>query len=146
LFLCTGNYYRSRFAEILFNHEARHRGLAWQADSRGLDPDPYNVGPISSHTLAALRQLGIDCPTVRRFPQTVSQDDLEAADLIVAVKRTEHHPLLADNFPEWVERVEFWHVDDLDCAGPQVAIPSLRDLVGQLLDRLTSAGTRHAVR
>jgi hypothetical protein len=36
LFLCTGNYYRSRFAELLFNHLAKQRGLDWQATSRGL--------------------------------------------------------------------------------------------------------------
>ena len=137
LFLCTGNYYRSRFAEILFNHEARRRNLAWQADSRGLDPDCFNPGSISSHTLRALRLLGIECPTCDRFPQTVSQGDLEAADLIVAVKRAEHHPLLAAGFPDWVERVEFWHVDDLDCAGPEVAIPALKQLVADLLHRLS---------
>ena len=36
LFLCTGNYYRSRFAEHLFNWLATKQGLDWQADSRGL--------------------------------------------------------------------------------------------------------------
>ena len=52
LFLCTGNYYRSRFAEVLFNHLARERGLRWRAESRGLDLaiGVNNVGPISPHT------------------------------------------------------------------------------------------------
>ena len=36
LFLCTGNYYRSRFAAILFNHLARERSSPWSASSRGL--------------------------------------------------------------------------------------------------------------
>ena len=36
LFVCTGNYYRSRLAEALFNHEAERTGLPWQAFSRGL--------------------------------------------------------------------------------------------------------------
>lgn len=36
LFLCTGNYYRSRFAEYLFNREAKQHGLNWHADSCGL--------------------------------------------------------------------------------------------------------------
>jgi protein-tyrosine-phosphatase len=36
LFLCTGNYYRSRFAEVLFNSVAGKMGLPWQAYSRGL--------------------------------------------------------------------------------------------------------------
>src|SRR5262249_40863295 len=35
LFLCTGNYYRSRFADILFSAEASRRGLAWSSFSRG---------------------------------------------------------------------------------------------------------------
>jgi protein-tyrosine phosphatase len=36
LFLCTGNYYHSRFAEILFNSVASRMGLPWRASSRGL--------------------------------------------------------------------------------------------------------------
>ncbi len=36
LFLCTGNYYRSRFAEALFNSVAGKMGLPWRASSRGL--------------------------------------------------------------------------------------------------------------
>jgi protein-tyrosine phosphatase len=40
LFLCTGNFYRSRFAEELFNHLARQKRLDWVADSRGLVKNP----------------------------------------------------------------------------------------------------------
>jgi protein-tyrosine phosphatase len=35
-FLCTGNYYRSRFAEALFISVAVRMGLPWRASSRGL--------------------------------------------------------------------------------------------------------------
>jgi hypothetical protein len=35
LFLCTGNYYRSRYAEELFNHLAKVKGHSWRAFSRG---------------------------------------------------------------------------------------------------------------
>ena len=50
LFLCTGNYYRSRFAAILFNHLARERSLPWSASSRGLKIGwPGNVGALSEH-------------------------------------------------------------------------------------------------
>ena len=43
LFLCTGNYYRSRFAEELFNDSARRAGLDWTATSRGL---ALELGPV----------------------------------------------------------------------------------------------------
>jgi protein-tyrosine phosphatase len=49
LFLCTGNYYRSRYAEELFNHIARAEGLGWRAFSCGAADQafPENVGPMS---------------------------------------------------------------------------------------------------
>src|SRR6266446_4485609 len=47
LFLCTGNFYRSRFAEIYFNWLAPREKLLWRADSRGLALDPTNFGPLS---------------------------------------------------------------------------------------------------
>jgi protein-tyrosine phosphatase len=137
LFLCTGNYYRSRFAEILFNHEARRRGLAWQADSRGLDPDPLNPGPISRHTREAVARLGIHCPTIERLPQTAALADFASAHLVIAVKRAEHEPLILANFPDRLADVEFWDVHDLDCAGPEEAIPCLQVLVFKLLDELS---------
>jgi protein-tyrosine phosphatase len=53
LFLCTGNYYRSRYAEELFNHGAGRAGLAWTAFSRGLaiERRAGNVGPLSPFAL-----------------------------------------------------------------------------------------------
>lgn len=59
LFLCTGNYYRSRYAEILFNAKAEEMGLEWNAVSRGLAPDPRNPGPMFHETIKALQKQGI---------------------------------------------------------------------------------------
>jgi len=58
LFLCTGNYYRSRFAEELFNHHAERAGLDWTAQSRGLalERGAHNVGPISPVALHGLKE------------------------------------------------------------------------------------------
>lgn len=136
LFLCTGNYYRSRYAEIVFNHLAPAYGLVWQATSRGLAPDDRNPGPISQHTLAALRSAGIPAPNPLRFPMPVTETDLSGAQFVVAVKEAEHRPLLERSFPGAVGRVEFWHVHDLDCAGPESALPQLRIHVEELMARL----------
>jgi protein-tyrosine-phosphatase len=67
LFLCTGNYYRSRFAEELFNHHADRAGLSWIAHSRGLalERGAHNVGPISQFALHALKELEIAARAAR---------------------------------------------------------------------------------
>jgi protein-tyrosine phosphatase len=136
LFLCTGNYYRSRFAEIFFNWHARQQGVSWKAESRGLALDPCNHGPLSLHTVLRLRDLGIPLEAPQRPPLSASHHDFAAADHVIAVKETEHRPIIERRFPTWLERVEFWKVDDLDCAGPEEAFPQLeRELMG-LMARL----------
>ncbi|HEX5472033.1 MAG TPA: low molecular weight phosphatase family protein [Lacipirellulaceae bacterium] len=138
LFLCTGNYYRSRFAEIFFNWQAMQRGLMWTADSRGLALDGCNYGPISRHTVSRLKEQGIDTDADYRFPLPVQETDLTAADHIVAVKEAEHRPLIEAKFPQWRDRVEYWQVHDLDCATPEASMPHLENELLRLLDRLAA--------
>jgi low molecular weight protein-tyrosine phosphatase len=138
LFLCTGNYYRSRFAEIFFNWQAQLRGMFWTAESRGLALDGCNYGPISRHTIERLQQQGIVSIEDQRFPLPVSEGDIAAADHIVAVKEAEHRPLFEAKFPKWRHRVEYWHVHDLDCAEPDAAMPQLERELLLLLDRLAA--------
>lgn len=132
LFLCTGNYYRSRFAEFYFRHQATQLQLNWSVDSRGLGLSTNNVGPLSQFTLDECARLGI-CHLPLRPPLALSLEDLQAADLVVAVKEAEHRPLMAKLFPDWMDRIVYWHVHDLDCALPQQALPELSQLVDDLI-------------
>jgi predicted translation initiation factor SUI1 len=115
LFLCTGNHYRSRFAEILFNFVAGRMGLPWKAFSRGLalERGVNNVGPMAVSAIKALETRGLRAAAdFARFPMQVTVDDLDLADWIVALKQAEHLPLLQERFPAWAEKVEYWQVDD----------------------------------
>src|SRR5579864_3907730 len=99
LFLCTGNYYRSRFAEILFNSVAGKMGMSWQAVSRGLalERGVNNVGPMAVKAITALKLQGIRADdAVARSPMQVTADEFEVADRIVGLKRDEHLPLLQE--------------------------------------------------
>ena len=136
LFLCTGNYYRSRYAEILFNSKAEKMGLNWNAVSRGLAPDPRNSGPMFRDTMEALQKQGISFENHLRLPIKVTEADFESNDHVIAVKETEHRPMIQRNFPQWLDQVEFWHVDDLDCCGSDEAIPHLDREVAALVARL----------
>lgn len=136
LFLCTSNYCRSRLAEILFNSVASKMGLTWRASSRGLALEPgVNVGPMAAAAIDALNRRGVytseDCA---RHPMLVTTDELRRADRIVALNEAEHLPLLQERFPAWVEKVEFWHIDD----GPQT-LTLIERAVLDLTARLTGA-------
>src|SRR5207247_10751106 len=104
LFLCTGNYYQSRFAEILFNSVAGRMGLPWRASSRGLalERGVHNVGPMAVAAVKALEARGLrGIADLARLPAQVTADDFEGADWIVALKEAEHLPLLHGRFPAW---------------------------------------------
>jgi protein-tyrosine phosphatase len=145
LFLCTGNYYRSRHAEEVFNHLAAEAGLPWQATSRGLALEfgVNNVGPMSRATQARLTALSIPHGPDLRMPLPVTEHDLAEAELVVALKELEHRPLLTERFPAWADRVEYWAVHDVDFAPPDVALPEIEDRVRALVARL-AAGAGHA--
>jgi translation initiation factor 1 len=140
LFLCTGNYYRSRFAEVLFNSVAGKMGLPWQASSRGLalERGINNVGPMAVAAVKALEALGVRAAeAVTRLPAQVTTDDLDMADRIVALKQAEHLSLLQERFPAWAENVEFWHVDD----APEVLGLIEQEVMG-LVARILGGGQR----
>ncbi len=140
LFLCSGNYYRSRFAEILFNARAETSGLPWRATSRGFFLHDGNVGPISHHARRGLEARGLPLGNDVRFPMVVTEQDLESAHHIVAVKEAEHRPKMDARFPHWTSRVEFWRIDDIDCAEPDVALVHLETAVQDLMRRLVNHG------
>jgi protein-tyrosine phosphatase len=138
LFLCTGNYYRSRFAEMYFRHLAIQHGLDWSVDSRGLRISSGNVGPLSNFTQQECDRLGIVTQPIR-CPLPLTRHDLEIANLTIAVKETEHRPLMQTYFPTWEHKIEYWEIHDLDFATADEALPLLRLHVDALFERLSQA-------
>ncbi len=138
LFLCTGNYYRSRFAEHYFNALACQRKLTWRAESRGLQPSIENIGCISSHALARLRLRGIEPPKHVRPPLDLEEEILAAATVVVAVNEVEHRPLMQVRFPHWTERVRYWTVHDLDVTDANSGLAAIELAVQELLAELSA--------
>jgi predicted translation initiation factor SUI1 len=138
LFLCTSNYYRSRFAEVLFDSVARKMGLPWNSSSRGLalERGVNNIGPMAPTAIKTLESIGIrDGDRCSRYPVQVTIEELEQADTIIALKHAEHQPLLQERFPAFAERVEFWHVDD----APE-ALALIETKIMDLMARLLGGG------
>lgn len=119
LFLCSGNYYRSRLAEILFNHEAAAAGLAWEAASRGLlktgelrGLSHYVLGHLAGANLAHLAE-------EPRDPLAIDVEDLTEADLVIGLCREEHQAMIEQKFLSLAKalqkagRIRYWNIYDI---------------------------------
>ena len=138
LFLCTGNYYRSRFAEILFNSMAAGDGLDWQADSRGLasNVSGLNVGPMANSARELLTAKGITSASMQRFPLPASEADFAAAGLVIALDEDEHRPMMRTRFPAWEKKIIYWLVHDLDQWDSETALAAIETQVNRLVKGL----------
>lgn len=146
LFICTGNYYRSRFAEAVFNHHAEERQLGWTAISRGLAIHlvPEHSPPLSLHAVRALTLRRIGCHRTGKQRVQLCLDDLSQAHRIVAIDETEHRPMIVELFPAWAEKITFWNVADIPLLLPDVALPSIERNVLALLESLNAEASSAA--
>lgn len=135
LFICTGNFYRSRFAEAVFNHRAEERGLAERAVSRGLRAHDVD-GHLSPFTVRAMTERNIPMFRTSLLPTPLNVVDLTRAKHVVALHEEEHRPMIAMRYPDWVERVRYWSVGDLPLA-PEIALPTIERNVLSLIDELS---------
>lgn len=119
LFVCTGNYYRSRLAQLLFNHYAEQAGIDWKATSRGLLMQT-TVRGLSPHAIDYLERKDLGHLTEDpRDPASLSVDDLPGFDLIVVLNRFEHQPMFEQRY-RWVvqalendRKLRWWNIYDL---------------------------------
>lgn len=144
LFLCTANYYRSRFAEMLFNHLAAQRQLNWVADSRGIATvlGADNADVVSEHTVNGLRRRGVSIGNNHRSPMQVQTQDFERADMVIALDEQEHRPYMQRWFPDWADRIEYWQVGDLHITTAEEALRTAELEIRALVQRLSSQPQR----
>ena len=139
LFICTGNYYRSRYAELYFNALAEKQNLNWEAFSRGLATElGGNIGPIAPRVIIRLKEYDIHIEGKIRYPIQLDQADFQEADMIIAMNEPEHRKLIQRRFSEWVDRITYWHVPDLDQVGSDVAFPKIEQYITEQLQQLAS--------
>ncbi len=139
LFVCTGNYYRSRFAEEYFNHLAEKNELCWEATSKGLSqnmPSLNNPGPISVHTLKALSDRKIEGIGVNRYPRPMEKSDFANNDRIIAMSEIEHKPMIKSRYLAHSERVEYFEVGDLPIEDPDTALGKIALIVEDLIKEM----------
>jgi protein-tyrosine phosphatase len=121
LFVCRGNYFRSRFAEILFNHLVRTQGIAATAVSRGLNFSGNNAGPISTYVPVALKTRNIPHINNNRKPMKLCETDLQVAHVVVLTHADQQLPQIREQYPHHLSRLIHWDVPDVTFTREDVA-------------------------
>lgn len=112
LFVCTGNFYRSRFAEALFNEKAVQTNSSWKAISRGLALVSSQQG-ISPFALHELESRGVPGKFCKGTPRAITQKDLDKSDYIILMNEAEHRAMFKKEFPKFDEnKIHYWHIPD----------------------------------
>lgn len=134
VFVCTGNYYRSRLAEILFNDYSLKLGAPWEAESRGLMENTRMKG-LSPDAIAYLKIKGFDYPEAfDRAPIALKVEDFENARLFVIMNRKEHEPMMKRKYgqiPDMLakqDRLRYLNVFDVPLRRPLMSRLSGKDL------------------
>lgn len=136
LFICTGNYYRSRFAEAVFNYHAELQQISWSAFSRGLAVH-LAEGYLSPLTLLALDEREIELRHTGADRQQLSITDLLHSDRRIALDRTEHFAMMREQFPDWADKIEYWDVPDVLFESHLRALPEIERRTFQLLKEVS---------
>ncbi len=147
LFICSANYYRSRFCEHLFNHLAQQSLLNWTAISRGVVTalGAGNVGPISPYAVDALLARGVPLPVTFRDPLQLTEEDLTSAEIIIVLDEDEHRPYMSTSFPGWANKVTYWHIGDLHVETTQKALALAELNIKELIQQLSKQDRAGAV-
>jgi protein-tyrosine phosphatase len=135
LFLCTGNYYRSRFAEIYFNHKAENTN--WEAFSRGLELDNENYGEISPTVVKELLKLGIETGK-QPYPIEAKLNDLEKADMVICMNKHEHEPMMEEKFPQFKAHAIYWDIADVFERASSSEVPKIVHNIDNLISQLST--------
>ncbi|MBV9107088.1 MAG: low molecular weight phosphatase family protein [Verrucomicrobia bacterium] len=136
LFICTGNFYRSRFAEAVFNYHAERRQIPWAAFSRGLSVHLLE-GHLSTYTTEALqtRQIALRHTGAGRIQ--LSEEDLLKSNHSIAMDRSEHFRMMMNQFPTWADQIDYWDVSDIPLRSAIDALSEIELKVIQLLEKVS---------
>lgn len=137
LFLCTGNFYRSRYAEALFNDQASRVGLNWRARSKGFRPHLANED-LSHWVVERLEEHHVPLSCTATKPAKLNALDLAESSLVIALDEAEHAPMVKEQFPRWIERIRYWQVPDIDVTTPALALAKIEHEVDALVRQLAA--------
>jgi protein-tyrosine phosphatase len=138
LFVCTGNYYRSRYAQACFNLKAQETQLGWKAVSRGfaLKPGRKGISPLAAQELS---KRGVPEALYHGDPEPLTEADLNTSDYIVLMDEAEHRPMIEQGFPKRDDhKIHYWKIPDYPSMTAPAACAAMSENIDHLLKELAA--------
>ena len=151
LFVCTGNYYRSKFCENLWTYLLEKFDKKGKVSSSGLKPElallwKEAFGNISPFTVRALSRIGVPVYNDSSL-NLLTQEEVDGNDKVVFINRDEHMELLSQSeltIP--VDKIIAWENGDVDQEFPIESIFLMMINVCFLFQKTYKVNTRDVLR
>jgi len=96
-----------------------------------------NVGSISPYAIRGLQDRGVTLPLTDRDPLQLIPEDLMSAEIVIVLDKHEHRPFMHLMFPDWADKVTYWHVGDLHVETIKEALNLAERNIKELIQHLT---------
>jgi protein-tyrosine phosphatase len=151
LFVCTGNYYRSKFCENLWQFLLKKFDQKGTVSSSGFKPElallwKEAFGNISPFTSRALSRIGVPVYDDSSL-HLLNQDEIYNCDKIVLINRSEHMNLLKDSgLRVPLDKLVTWENGDVDQEFPIESIFLMMSNVCKMFQELYGVNTYDTLR
>ena len=136
LFVCTGNIFRSRFAEEVFNHLCKINGVDAIAFSAGLQVGRYKQRKIYWPAMNELERLKIEPLRSNEDSVHINDIDVSIYDQIICMDEEEHKPMVRSNELLSGFIFQYWNIVDMPKVPSDISLPRCYKKVETLIDQL----------
>ena len=136
LFVCTGNIFRSRFAEEVFNHLCKINGVDATAFSAGLQVGRYKQRKICRPAMNELERLKIEPLRSNEDSVHINDIDVSIYDQIICMDEEEHKPMVRSNEHLSGFTFQYWNIVDMPKVSSDISLPKCYKKVESLIDQL----------
>jgi len=113
LFICTGNWYRSRFAECYLKSKGyknvQSRGINVVNNKKKKYREKYKQ---SSLVRNGLIKLGLNKYIDNKMPQQLTENDMKKSDKIILINKKEHYNYVIKKYPKYKHKLIIWNIKD----------------------------------
>jgi protein-tyrosine phosphatase len=85
--------------------------------------------------MQALKSRGIELKNTSERCTQLDDRDLDRASCWIGLQEREHRPMMAEIFPTWSDRIEYWDIQDVDDMHPDLVLPQLEHKVLKLIEK-----------